>query len=339
MTKSPLISIIVTSYTPERLEDVCELLDSIKAQTYPDIETIFIAERSRILANMVGSHARKIGMKSFKGLFNSGQPGASAARNMGIQQASGEIIAFADDDAVLFPDWAGEMVRTFEDLSVIAVTGLSYPLWQTKAADWLPEELYWLISCTGWSKNTETVDARNIWLQNASFRKEAFKLAGAIDLGLGPRDAGGGFKGREFKDGIISEEIELSMRIKKATGKRIVCNPRVKIHHKVYSSRLKAGYIARWSYWTGFSKHKTKKLYPHAGSDLLSQEHDLLKRILTGVIPGTLPGFFRSPLNAWRRLSVTVLALSFVALGYFVYSLSFRDTRPKLLIEQKGVGQ
>jgi len=33
MTQSVLLSIVITSYTMERFKDICELFDSIKAQT------------------------------------------------------------------------------------------------------------------------------------------------------------------------------------------------------------------------------------------------------------------------------------------------------------------
>ena len=32
---------------------------------------------------------------------------------MGIKQASGDIIAFVDDDVLLYPDWAENMVKAF----------------------------------------------------------------------------------------------------------------------------------------------------------------------------------------------------------------------------------
>ena len=44
--KQAKISIITTSYTMDRLKDTIELLDSIQAQTYQNIETVFVAERS-----------------------------------------------------------------------------------------------------------------------------------------------------------------------------------------------------------------------------------------------------------------------------------------------------
>jgi glycosyltransferase involved in cell wall biosynthesis len=320
----------------DRLKDIIDLLDSVKVQAYPNIETVFIAERSRELFERVKDYAQEKDIGRMIAVFNDSEPGASAARNMGIKQANGEIIAFVDDDAILFPDWAEEMVKTYENDSIIGVTGLSYPLWECSAANWLPEEFHWLISCTGWSRCTEITDARNIWLQNASFRREAFKLAGYIDLDLGPKDGVQGFKGREFKEGIISEEVELSLRVKKATGKRIVCNPHVKIRHKVYNNRLKLNYIARWAYWTGFTKHKTKRLYPQADADVLSQEHELLVRIITKLLPGILKRFFYNPAIACRQFFVTIIALFFVALGYFSHCLSsFRENR-KIMVKQEG---
>jgi glycosyltransferase involved in cell wall biosynthesis len=332
-----MVSIIITSYTMERLGGICELLDSIGAQSYPRIETIFVVECSRELEQRVRTHVLENGLHHVRILFNDSESGASAARNLGIRQAYGEIIAFVDDDAVLFPDWAEEMVRTYSESGVIGVTGLSYPLWEGPPADWLPEELYWIISCTGWSRWRKVTEVRNIWLQNASFRREAFESAGLLDPGLGPRDAIHGFKGREFEEGIISEEVELSLRVKRATGRRIVGNPAVRIKHRVSGSRLKPGYIARWAYWTGYSKHKTRQYLDGAGDHLLQQEHELLKRILVGLLPGTAFVFLRDPVLACRRLAVTVLALSFVALGYFSHAFSPARARRNLLVQQEGV--
>lgn len=317
MTEMPLLSIVITSYTLDRLKDILKLLDSIAAQNYPNIETIFVAERSRELYDQIKAYAQENGIPNPKVIFNDGEPGASAARNLGIKQASGDMIAFVDDDSLLFPDWAEEMIKTYEDASIIGVTGPAFPLWQDEPITWFPEEFYWIIGCTAWFKCNGISEVRNVWLQNASFRREAFELAGFIDVGLGPRDSTLGFKGRELKEGIVSEEVELSLRVKKATGKRIIFNPNVRVKHKVYNERLKLSYIIRWAHWMGFSKHKLKKLYTQADDEPLSLEHQLLKRILTKLFPSILKTFFTSPTTAWRKLRVTMAVLIFVALGYF----------------------
>ena len=51
--KEPLLSIVITSYTMERFKDICDLFDSIKLQTYQNLEVIFVAERSRELYEKV----------------------------------------------------------------------------------------------------------------------------------------------------------------------------------------------------------------------------------------------------------------------------------------------
>ena len=86
MVETPLVSIIITSYTTDRLKDTLSLLESIKAQTYPKIETIFIAERSRELYNKLETYVRENGIPQTNVIFNDGEIGLSAARNLGIEE-------------------------------------------------------------------------------------------------------------------------------------------------------------------------------------------------------------------------------------------------------------
>ena len=109
-----------------------------------NIETIFVAERSAELYERVKTYAEEKAVRNMIVVFNNGEPGLSAARNLGIKEARGDIIAFIDDDALPFPDWAEEMVKTYEDDQVIAVTGPALPLWEHKAMAWFPEEFYWI---------------------------------------------------------------------------------------------------------------------------------------------------------------------------------------------------
>jgi len=110
--KQAKISIVVTSYTRERLKDIVELLESIRAQTCHDVETVFVAERSPELADDIRSYTADKGYPHMRVLYNQGQWGVSSARNLAIKHVKADIIAFIDDDAILFPDWVEETVKT-----------------------------------------------------------------------------------------------------------------------------------------------------------------------------------------------------------------------------------
>jgi len=312
MKQNPLFSIVITSYTIERLEDIHELLESINNQTYENLEIIVVIEHSGDLFNQVSDYTEKLPYLNTKVIRANGDSGASAGRNLGIAHSNGEIIAFIDDDAIPFPDWAERMIEIYEDDSIIGVTGPAYPLWKDKPALWLPQEFFWLINCNNWVNWTTVREVRNIWGMNASFRREAFD-SGGFEISLGPH--GGGIEGWKRH---MPEEIELSVRIRERTGKRIVYSPQPKVSHKVYPYKLKFKYIMQSAYLMGFSKYLTKKLYSKStdSEEILSQEKDLLWRIITKEPQHLIKEIIYHPYLAWRRFMTVVITLTAVAFGY-----------------------
>lgn len=296
----PRLSIIITSYSMERLDDIFELLDSVSNQTYTNFETIFVAEGSLKLLDCVKEYVSDKRIANVRVIFNDGKRGLSEARNLAISEATGDILAFADDDVVLAKQWAEEIVKTFtQDESVIGVTGTADPLWDDTSSNWLPEELDWLLSCTRWCHWYETREVRNVWGMNMAFSKEAFEVCGLFPTELG------------YHRGPMAEDLGFSMMVRKATRKRIIFNPKAKVLHKVHQYRLSWRFIAERSYWIGHSRRMLKAYYPSMKDDgVLSTENDLLKRIVVQLLPKTLGSF--------RKLSVTLIVLFFAGLGYLV---------------------
>lgn len=65
------------------------------------------------------------------------RPGLNVARNRALREASHDIIAFNDDDAVPEPGWLRALLANFSDERVLAVTGLTLPLeLETAAQVW-----------------------------------------------------------------------------------------------------------------------------------------------------------------------------------------------------------
>jgi len=300
----------------DRFKDITELLDSIQEQTYRNIETIVVAERSPELAENIKNYAQKKDYHNVLVLYNQGEWGLSSARNLGIKQASGEITAFVDDDALLFPNWAEETAKAYaEDSSIIGLTGPILPLWEDESMSWFPREFYWIFSCTYWDW-TEPTEVRNGYGTNISFRREAFDLCGLFKTSLGAK--GGGESGKHEP---VGEEAEFSLRVKHQTHKRIVYHPDIKVKHKVYRYRLNNSFVRKRAYWEGYTKAMFTKVYRSYSEDVLSTEHELVRRVFSRLIPGSLKLLFSQPKVALCRLWVTILVLACAAAGHLNYKL------------------
>ena len=311
---STKISIIVTSYTTKQISDIEELLDSIKTQSYSNIETIFVVERSQELYSIVKTKEKEV--RNLKVLFNEAIPGISACRNLGIQESKGQIVAFVDDDAVLTHRWAEETARVYDNYSeIIGLTGPIVPLWEEPSMAWFPREFYWIFACTYYDW-TEPREVRNGYGTNISFRIESFNSGGQFAGYLGSER--GGAKGQQK---TTAEETELSLRIRRKTGKRIEYNPKIIVNHKVHSFRLTRKYLWKRGYIEGSSKMIIRKVYKDSlkKDKVLQTEYDLLKRILFKLLPDITKGVFTKPVVSWRRFYVTVIVLSAVASGYIAY--------------------
>jgi len=320
------VSIITTVYTPERLKDITELLDSLAAQTYKNTETLIVAERLPELADSIKKYIAEKGYPNMRVLFNEGEWGSYPSRNLAIGEAKGDIIAFVDDDALPFPDWVEQTVKVYgEDSSVIGVTGPILPLWQDRSMDWFPRELYWIFSCT-YREVVGRAEVRNGFCTNLSFLREAFDSCGLFKSSL----VGEGWGKSDWQQ-PAAQETEFCLRAKKGTGKRIVHDPGVRVRHKVYSYRLGSRFLARRGYWEGYAKAMLKHWYHPYDEEVLSTEYELLRYMLLKLLLRIVGRLFRQPATAWRQLWALIVVLSGVAGGYLNYNFLslFRRREPR----------
>jgi glycosyltransferase involved in cell wall biosynthesis len=103
--KNPLVSVIVpTLNRPAMLRDA---LASIAAQTYSPIEIIVVNDAGGDVEGVVSLFGLKQRIVYLKHAINKG---LSAARNTGLKAASGDYIAYLDDDDVYYPDHIDTLV-------------------------------------------------------------------------------------------------------------------------------------------------------------------------------------------------------------------------------------
>lgn len=98
---NPVISIIVPIYKAEQCLPRC--IDSILAQTFTDFELLLIDDGSPDNSGRIcDEYARKDARIS---VFHKENSGASSARNMGLSNAKGKYICFADADDYADKSW------------------------------------------------------------------------------------------------------------------------------------------------------------------------------------------------------------------------------------------
>ncbi|MCQ5374903.1 MAG: glycosyltransferase family 2 protein, partial [Candidatus Methanomethylicia archaeon] len=311
------VSIIVTSYTIDRLFDIYRLLDSIAAQTCRDLQVIFVADHCEELYTKVKDRAQVLPVETRVLLHNSGERGVNICRNIGIQASDGDILGFIDDDAVLFPDWVEQTIRIYTENSEVAgLTGPAFPLWdEPEVMSWFPKELYFVWGCTVWDWD-EDRPIRNVGGMNCSFRRHALESAGLFRPGLGP--VGGEERIPWFHPS--GEEIDLSLRVRKALGPSglIIYSPRVRILHRVQGSRFNTAFVIKRCFRFGYTRHFIRRYYvdqkARSDENILQLEYDHLKSIGRSIIK-SLRGTVHQPIQTARILLTLSIGVTAVAVG------------------------
>ena len=116
----PLISVIIPAY--QHGECVAEALESVLAQTFRDFEIIVINDGCTDSTDKV---LRPYVEKNLIRYFHQENQGISATRNRGLSLASGEFVAFLDDDDVWPRDKLEWQVEVMVNSPVLVVGGLS----------------------------------------------------------------------------------------------------------------------------------------------------------------------------------------------------------------------
>ena len=110
MKASPVTLIIVSQKRPEHL---LRLLQSLRHQTHDNFEVIVVTDTE---PSPFVNHVKYIPFTNAN---------ISAARNAGIAVASGEVIAFCDDDAIPDPPWLERLTSPFVNKEIGSATGFT----------------------------------------------------------------------------------------------------------------------------------------------------------------------------------------------------------------------
>lgn len=108
MSKYPLVNVIIPTY--KRPDILTRAVDSVKNQTYPNIEIIVVDDANDVRVRTLYENDPDVTL-----LVNETNRGGCYSRNRGLSIAKGEYINFLDDDDILYPTKIEKQVLFFKE--------------------------------------------------------------------------------------------------------------------------------------------------------------------------------------------------------------------------------
>lgn len=301
------VSVVVCTYSMERYDVFSECVESVLAQTHEPLEVVVVVDGNpqvfdRVREDFDTDEAR--GRVDDLVLHcNEENRGISYSRTRGAELASGEVVAFIDDDAAAEPDWIERLVEVYEDTDAVAVGGYVVPEWVDEEPAFFPAEFYWLIGCDERGFGEHMEELRNTYGSNISFRREIF-------LDVGGYDENTGRKGDRH---IQAHEAPVCIRMREAYGKGVIYNKEAVVHHTMFPYRGDPWWLIRRAFWQGYSKRIMGLIVP----DMQGNEREFLERVFLGYVPERARRLVRT--RSLAEFSQIVMIFVFTAAVGFGY--------------------
>ncbi len=165
----PKVSVVVCAYNAADTIDEC--LASLTALTYPDVDLIVVNDGSK---DSTGLIARRYPKARVIDIPNGG---LSAARNVGLAHATGDIVAYTDADVRVDPDWLTYLVQPILSGAYVGSGGPNV----------VPPDDDWVAQCVARAPGGPThvlLDdrvAEHVPGCNMAFRREALQSIGGFN--------------------------------------------------------------------------------------------------------------------------------------------------------------
>jgi glycosyltransferase involved in cell wall biosynthesis len=283
-SQPPSISVVLSTYNRAALLDGA--IRSLLAQDpeWPPHEILVVDNNSRDDTRAVVESLIPTSDGRLRYLFEAAQ-GLSHARNRGIVESRGSIVAFTDDDVRADPHWLTAVARAFaEHPEASFVGGRVLPLYPSPPPAWLTPANWGPLALLDYGDAAFRIDASRVRClvgANMAYRREVFDRFGGFD------------PNHQHVPGATSavEDHEFELRLFEA-GLTAWYDPRIVIHADVQANRLTRAYHRKWHLDHGFAV--TRMLPPGAHFDAAGRVRPL---------PPQAKRLFRVPLHVFGELA------------------------------------
>jgi glucosyl-dolichyl phosphate glucuronosyltransferase len=239
------LSVILCTYNrSQRLKKALESIAGSQLPAAADWEVLVVDNHStddtrEAILNFCLLHPR------FRYVFE-GDQGLSHARNRGIREAQGDLIAFVDDDVNVDPKWLYELTKQLDDPQWAGAGGriraqqtLELPLWVRLEG---PFSMGGAVAAL-FDRGDEPGELHEPpYGTNMAYRKSMFAKYGYFRTDLG----------RSSTNMIGKEDTEFGERLL-SRGERIWYAPAALVYHPILLERLNKRYFLAWWFGCGQS--------------------------------------------------------------------------------------
>ncbi len=234
------ITVILCTYN--RCSSLGKALESVAASKLPRSirwEVLVVDNNSRDRTREVVEDFSRRYPGRFRYLFEP-QSGKSHALNAGIREATGDILAFMDDDVVVDAAWLQNLTAELRTGQWIGAGGRILPPPDFIPPSWLPLDgsyaMTGILAFFDLGPNPGVLTLPPVGT-NMAFRKTVFEKHGGFHTGLGPRP------GSEIR----GEDTEFGQRLFDR-GERLRWEPSAVVYHPVPEARLNKRYFLKWRF-------------------------------------------------------------------------------------------
>lgn len=246
-----MISVIICTYNRcESLKDTLESLLTQECDDNFDYEIIAVDNNSKDKTkDVIESYIPKFNGR-LRYIFEPRQ-GLSHARNRGVCDAIGEVIAFTDDDVVVDKSWIESIYTGFHKFNCDALCGRILPMWNKRPPHWLTKRFYANLALLDYGDRSFRIDSDRYEFYGANFsvKKSIFTEMGYFNTSLG----------RKGKNLLSGEETDLFKKLL-SSNKIIQYQPDCFVRHKINNERMSKTYFRRWYFYSGLLQFNANRL-------------------------------------------------------------------------------
>lgn len=307
------VSVIICAHTEKRLPHIRASIAAAHQQTLPAREIIVVIDHNPNLLERVQDEIAEI-----VAIENRGKPGLSGGKNTGVAEASGDIVAFVDDDGFIAPDWLELLCAPLEDPDVLGVGGRVDPLWQAPRPIWFPEEFHWTVGCSYTGLPDVRSPVRNLAGGCMVVRRDVF-------------DAIGGFRsdiGRIGTKPLGCEETEFCIRASQHWPRRKwIYEPTAVMRHVIPEPRTRWSYFRSRCFFEGVSKARVTR-FVGSQKGLAAERTYTLRTLPAGVARNLASSVAQRDSGGLGRAAAIIGGLACTSAGYlYGRALLARDER------------